>query len=277
MKYYIKILSTLIVYIFAVTGFVLVVGYFGVKYGLTNTSGIIDTQRDDFVKNLSGVPVKTPSSTDFSPKNTEEWKIFKEAVTKDKEIIIKAANKADVSPRLIVANLAVEQLRLFYTNREVYKQVFAPLKILGVQSQFSWGVMGIKPETAKKIEDNLKNYSSPFYPGIEYQYLLEFKTANHDKERFDRMTDQHQRYYSYLYGAVYLREIISQWQKAGFDISKKPEIISTLYNIGFEKSIPNANPQVGGAQIDINGIKYSFGGLAADFYNSDELINVFPR
>lgn len=272
----IRIIFKYAVYLFAVIGFVLVVGYFSVRYGFTNTSGIIDTQREDFIKDTDQKPISGAVS-DFEPKNTEEWIVFEQAVIKDKEIITKAANKTDISPRLLVANLAVEQLRLFFTSRDVYKQVFAPLKILGVQSQFSWGVMGIKPETAKKIEENSKNPSSAFYPGIEYEHLLDFKTNDHDKERFDRMTDQHLRYYSYLYGAVYIKELLSQWQKAGFDISKKPEIISTLYNIGFERSIPNAKPQVGGAAIEIASTTYSFGGLARDFYNSNELIDIFPR
>jgi hypothetical protein len=74
-----------------------------------------------------------------------------------------------------------------------------------------------------------------------------------------------------------LKEVLSQWQKAGFDISSKPEIISTLYNIGFENSRPNADPRVGGSEIKIGDDTYSFGGLAAQFYASQELIDYFPR
>ena len=69
----------------------------------------------------------------------------------------------------------------------------------------------------------------------------------------------------------------TEWARAGFPITDKPAIISTLFNIGFAHSTPNAAPQVGGAAIDIGGITYSFGGVAGDFYNSDVLTDLFPR
>lgn len=262
------------VYIFAAIGFVLTGGYFAVKWGWTNTSGIIDLQREGFYSGGNGV--KNASSTAVWAK-TEEWAVFKEAVVKDKDIIDRASKAADVGPRLIFSNLAVEQLRLFFTTREVYKQIFAPLKILGVQSQFSWGVMGVKPETAIQIENNLKDPASPFYPGAKYEHLLDFSTTDIAKERFERMTDQHARYYSYLYGALYLKELESQWKKAGYDISERTDILSTLYNIGFQNSKPNPEPKVGGAEIEVNGTIYSFGGLSAEIYDSSELTDIFPK
>jgi hypothetical protein len=70
---------------------------------------------------------------------------------------------------------------------------------------------------------------------------------------------------------------MNQWKQAGFDISKKPDILATLYNIGFVGSKPNANPQSGGAAIRIGNKTYSFGSLALEFYNSNELIDEFPR
>jgi hypothetical protein len=73
-----------------------------------------------------------------------------------------------------------------------------------------------------------------------------------------------------------MKQIKNQWQKAGFDISQKPDILATLYNIGFEHSIPKSDPQVGGAMIEINGQTYSFGGLAYQFFISDELKTEFP-
>jgi hypothetical protein len=284
---WIKRLFNTLIYIFAGLGCILVLGYFAVNFGWTNTPGIIDRQDDFFQKSSQNSPSTSVRnrhiSTEQSNINTptwaegEEWNVFKEAVIKDKDSIIKAVEQADVSPRLIVAELAVEQLRLYHTNREVFKQFFAPLKLLGNQSQFSWGVMGLKQETAIDIEKNLRDPSSSFYPGKEYEKLLDFKTNNHDKERFERIINEQDRYYSYFYAALYNKQVISQWQKAGYDISERPEILATLFNIGFKHSIPKADPQVGGSAIEINGKLYSFGGLAAEFYNSSELITEFPR
>jgi hypothetical protein len=108
---------------------------------------------------------------------------------------------------------------------------------------------------------------------------LDFATSteNIDSERFNRVTDEHNHYYTYLYAAILLKQIEKQWLNAGFDISNKPEILATLYNIGFANSKPNAYPQAGGAEIEIAGTKYSFGQLAYEFYYSNELLDIFPR
>ncbi|MFA5744960.1 MAG: hypothetical protein WC887_01970 [Candidatus Paceibacterota bacterium] len=262
------------VYGFAVFGVLLTGVFFAVQFGLTKESGIIDTQRGSFLSNQTE---KTPSYEAPQWTRLEEWQTLQEAVLKDREIIYKASAVAGIPSRLLVAPLVVEQLRLFFDSRELFKTVFAPLKILGVQSQFSWGVMGIKQETAVAIEEHLKDSNSPFYLGPAYEHLLDFSTDNPDQERFARLTDQHNRYYSYLYGAIYIKELETQWQRAGFDISDKPEIISTLYNIGFDHSLPNASPQTGDAEIPVGDATYSFGALAADFYHSQELIEYFPN
>ncbi len=273
------------IYVFALIGFVLVSGFFAVKFGLTNTKGIIDNQRNTFTKEVIQEKKSSPILSENTLKQTntntlwtsDEWSVLRESVLRDHESLHKASELLDVNPRTIVSILIVEQLRLFHDNRELFKTVFAPLKILGVQSQFSWGVMGIKQETAIEIEKNLRATTSPFYLGKEYEHILDFTTTNTDEERFMRLTDEESRYYSYLYTAVYIKEIETQWKKAGYDISKRPEIISTLFNIGFIHSKPNANPHSGGAIIPIGTTTYSFGSLALEFYNSEELIDYFPR
>ncbi len=272
MKYNILLIN-IIIYTFAGIGLFFTLGFFAVKYGLTNTTGIIDSQRESFLA--------SSKSALFYPnqswmKNTE-WKTFEDAVRKDELVIKEVATKTDLSPRLIMAIAAVEQLRLFYTERALFKEAFAPLKILGVQSQFSWGVMGVKKETAETIEKNLKDKNSIFYPGEKYENLLNFKTANIKQERYDRLTKQSDRTYSYLYAALFIKEIEAQWQKAGFDISDNIAVLATLYNIGFANSKPNPLPKTGGAEIKIESIQYSFGSLAHDIYYSDKLLDIFPK
>lgn len=274
-----KRISTIVVIIFALIGFALVSGYIVVRLGLTNTSGIVDSGHRILLGGsaIDSLNTQTKAFSDDSWKTTEEWSVFKKAALKDASAMTKAAHKADISPRLVLSMLAVEQLRLFNTSREVYKEIFAPLNILGVQSQFSWGVMGIKQETAQEVEKHLTDTASPFYPGPQYSHLLDFSTKDTDSERFDRLIDDHDHYYSYLYGALFVKQIETQWKKAGFDISNHPEILATLYNIGFIHSVPKASPQVGGAEIQVGTRTYSFGALAAHIYYSNELLNEFPR
>jgi hypothetical protein len=299
---------TIIVYIFAAIGFILTIVYAAVEFGWTKTSGIIDNQHDYFKnqvlnsKNETGQnKIDDASSTENASTTNEadsaietnwiespQWQTLKAAISKDEKSISQAAGVAGVPARLIVAPLVVEQLRLFYSDREIFKEVFAPLKILGNQSQFSWGVMGIKQDTAIEIENNLKDPQSSFYLGPQYEHLLDFSASSTassttalgtdpNEQRFDRLTDDTNRYYSYLYAGLMIRELEMQWQNAGFPIAERPDIIATLFNIGFENSHPNANPQVGGAEIDIGSTTYSFGGLAESFYASDEMTDIFPR
>ncbi len=272
----------IILYIFAAIGFILVIAYVAVELGLTKTAGIIDTQHDYFKDQLDR-PAKAIQSSSTTPdlawQNGEEWQVLKEAIANDQTSIKAAATKAGISPRLIVSILIVEQLRLFHSDREIFKTAFAPLKILGNQSQFSWGVMGIKQDTARRIEDNLHNAASPWYLGLEFSRILDYSatTTSLDSERFNRLTDENSRYYSYLYSALYVKEIETQWQKTGFPISNNVGVLATLFNIGFIHSHPNDRPQIGGAKIEIGDSKYSFGGLAQAFYYSDQLLDIFPR
>jgi hypothetical protein len=193
-------------------------------------------------------------------------------------VVIKdVEEKTGVSSRLILSMVAVEQLRLYHTERQTFKELFKPLKILGTQTQFSWGIAGIKESTAIEIEGHLKNKDSLYYPGKEYENLLDFKTPDISQERFYRLTDYKDRSYQYLYVALFLKELEAGWKNSGFDISDRPEILATLFNIGFANSNPKADPQIGGAEIGIKGKDYSFGRLAGEVYYSEELTDIFPR
>jgi methionine aminopeptidase len=212
----------------------------------------------------------------FSWPDKKEWADVAASITKDKNLINQAASAAQIEPRLVVSNLMVEQLRLFYSQRELYKKYFEPLQILANSNKISLGVMAIKEETATAVEAHLKDPSSPYYLGPEFEHLLDYP-ADSDiaTVRYQRLTSSNH-YYNYLYGALYLKQMMTQWQKAGFDISHRPEIIGTLFNVGFPQSKPNANPQVGGSTVLIDQTNYTFGRLAYEFYYSGELDDIFP-
>lgn len=215
----------------------------------------------------------------FEWMNIAEWQTFKEAVAKDKKLIDSVANQTGVEGRLIVSCLVGEQIRLFNSGREAYKKWIGPLKVLSVESQFSFGVTGIKEHTAKTIEGYLKDPTSEFYLGKEYENLLDFEgedTASINKERIDRLTDFHNHYYSYMYAALFLKQVKVQWEKAGYPIENRPEILATLFNVGFPQSKPKSNPRVGGSTIKIYEKPYSFGAISYQFYYSGELFNLFP-
>ncbi len=208
--------------------------------------------------------------------NIAEWQTFKEAVVKDRKLIDSVARQTGVEGRLIVACLVGEQIRLFNSNREAYKKWIGPLKVLSVESQFSFGVTGIKEHTAQKIERLLKDRTSEYYLGEQYEHLLNFSSADPTAERINRLTDFHHHYYSYLYAAIFLKQVKKQWEKAGFPIDNRPEILATLFNVGFPQSHPKNNPKVGGSTIKIYDKAYSFGAISYQFYYSGELFDAFP-
>jgi hypothetical protein len=208
--------------------------------------------------------------------NIMEWQDFKVAVAKDKKVIDSVARQTGVEARLIVACLVGEQIRLFNSDREAYKKWIGPLKILSVESTFSFGVTGIKDETAQTIERYTRDSTSAFYTGKDDEHWLDFHSDNHQEERYKRLTHFKNHYYSYLYAALFLKQVKTQWEKAGHPIDERPEILATLFNVGFARSLPKANPQVGGATITIRNQPYTFGAIAYQFYYSGELFDLFP-
>lgn len=208
--------------------------------------------------------------------NTPEWEALKVAIIKDKKLIDSAARVTGVEPRMIVGCLVGEQIRLFNSKREMYKKYLGPVKVLSVQSQFSLGVNGIKDFTAMQVEENLKTASSVFYMGKEYENILNFRTSDPTTERVNRLVDYQNHYYSYVYTGCILHQTKKQWERAKFDISNRPEILFTLFNIGFSESKPSPNPECGGSHVTVADKVYTFGALGFDFYYSGELAKEFP-
>ena len=208
--------------------------------------------------------------------NTAEWEALKVAILKDKHLIDSAAMLTGVEPRLIVGCLVGEQIRLFNSKREMYKKYLGPVKVLSVQSQFSLGVNGIKEFTARQVEHNLKNDTSEFYMGEEYENLLDFSTAEPDTERVARLVDYRNHLYSYIYTGCILHQTMLQWRRAGYDISDRPDLLFTLFNVGFSQSVPKADPKCGGSHITVADKIYTFGAIGFDFYYSGELAEEFP-
>ena len=271
------------------------------KFGLTNVRGSIEERNSFFgtvpkiaelVGNNKGStattePVGNGCKVDLDQNkpcewnDTVQWQVVKGGLSKDQSVIARVARETGVSSRMIAAAVMPEQMRFFAenSNREVFKRYFEPLKILASLSQFSLGVSGMKQKTAEDVQKYANDKTSPFYPGDGAGVLLAYasSTTNRDQELFNRLTDEKNHYYSYLYTAIYLKEIEAQWKIAGYNVHSRPDVLVTLFNLGFNSSQPKENPQVAGALITIGGQRYSFGDLGATFYHSEELLAEFPK
>ena len=208
---------------------------------------------------------------------TPEWEALKEAITRDSALIHEAGRLTGVEPRLIVGCLIGEQIRLFNSKREMFKKYLGPVKVLSVQSQFSYGVNGIKDFTAEAVEEHLKDSSSEYYMGPAYEHLLDYpEGANVVEERYKRLVDYGSHLYSYIYTGCILHQTMLQWRRAGYDISDRPDLLFTLFNVGFGQSVPKPDPMPGGSHIKVGDREYTFGAIGFDFYYSGELASVFP-
>ena len=226
--------------------------------------------------------LQTPNS-EFQTQNaipwmaTPEWEALKEAITRDSALIREAGRLTGVEPRLIVGCLIGEQIRLFNSKREMYKKYLGPVKVLSVQSQFSYGVNGIKDFTAQAVEEHLKDPSSEYYMGPAYEHLLDYpEGVDIVEERYRRLVDYGSHLYSYIYTGCILHQTMLQWRRAGYDISDRPDLLFTLFNVGFSQSVPKPDPMPGGSHITVGDRDYTFGAIGFDFYYSGELARVFP-
>ncbi len=228
---------------------------------------------------------KVSGLTAFEWMNIEEWQHFKVAISKDKKWIDSAAKVTGVEARYIVSCLVGEQVRLFNSRRERFKHLVAPLKTLALEANMSYGVTGIKDHTARAIESYLKDTKSQYYCGKKYEHLLDFDSTqvfavNSYNDtlnlRLRRLVQFDNHYYSYLYTALFIRQINMQWERAGFPIDDRPEIFASLFNLGYNKSKPKKYPSVGGSEFNIRDKRHTFGAVAFDFYYSGELCDMFP-
>jgi len=116
-----------------------------------------------------------------------------------------------------------------------------PLAESGYNS--SIGFCQVKMKTAYWVELQLANSSSEFYPGKSYQNI--FTISKSPREIIKKLQNDSLNIH---YAAAYIRIIQTYWQKAGFPIAERPDILGTLYSTGLYNSKgvirkPNKNPQ----------------------------------
>lgn len=261
-----RTVATTLILIFAAIGLLFTSVFVGMQFGWFNVRGA-SSERNASIGTVLGAVTDT-CTTPCAWSESAEWDVVREGLRKDAATLLRVEKETGVPARLIATVVVPEQLRFFTSDRETFKQIFQPLKILGSLSQFSLGVAGIKQETANEIERRIAPELAPLIT-----YPDDTRSA---QILFERLTDQHDHYWSYLYAALFIKEILTEWETAGHPIDTRPGIMATLFNIGFQNSHPNANPQVGGAVIEIGGTTYTFGELGASFYDSAELRGIFP-
>lgn len=242
----------------------------------------------EFIRAMKEVNKKAKFNTGsvYAWSNYTVWKQFCNTIIKDKRAIDSVSRLTGVESRIIVMCVVGEQLRMFNSGREKFKQYVYPYSRLILPSNRGYGVSGILEHTALRIESTLFNEKDPFYPGDYFQQTINVRDSfpevindsisAHRHKTIQRLIKGGDHYYSYLYTAYLMRQFQAHWERNNFDLSNRPEILGTLFNLGYQKSKPKKNPEVGGSTFKIGEKDYTFGGLCFEFYYSGEMQDAFP-
>lgn len=139
-----------------------------------------------------------------------------------KKLIITASEKFDINPAYLSAVIYTERTENYDWTDDVFDEVIAR-----VGKNSSLGFSQVKMKTAYFIEKQLSDSTNEFYCGAKYSAILELsKTPFQIIEKLD--VDS----LNILYAAAYLKIIQSYWNKKGYSIDNKPDIIGSLYQLG---------------------------------------------
>jgi hypothetical protein len=135
---------------------------------------------------------------------------------------------------------------IVYVERNLnydWKDRALDLLLAGRGYNSSIGFCQVKLKTAYWIEKQLADSSSMFYPGEAYRHIL--PASKSPKELIARLSNDSLNIH---YAAAYLCIIQSYWQRAGFPIADRPDILGTLYSTGLyrrngELRLPHAHPK----------------------------------
>lgn len=200
------------------------------------------------------------AGTVFEWSRTEAWDSTMSALRADLPVILQAAREMELSPRLVALPALCEQLRRAESFRDRYKRMFGQFIPTGTQSM---GVTGVKPETVRR----LSKWCEP-----RFRHLVD----SIPDEEIARRLQSGNHLWAYRYAALCLRSIRAQWAEAGVDLSQRPEILMTIYNLGMNKCPPRPNPQAGGAIFTLDDVEYTFGSFSWEFYWSGRAYPELP-
>ena len=188
------------------------------------------------------------------------------------------SDKVGIDPKLLAASISVEQIRFLSTQRGKIKTIIKNNKALRSFTKFSYGLWGIKTFTFRNINKWMKQYDFETYQKYFAYYDNKVKEIKNNPENKDKSEEEikeledleikkilENNYSGLLYSAWLIKSIILKWDKAWFDISDRPWIILTLYNMGNTKT-PHWNPDLGGSIIQIGWYDKYFGELWYLFY-----------
>jgi hypothetical protein len=198
----------------------------------------------------------------FTTVIAEDSEKVRDILSKNIELISSTAEEFHMNARLVAA--------IIYTERSLnVSWMEDELDILLASAGYSSsiGIGQVKIHTAQWIEKKIRDSSSHYYLGGEYRNMI---PSNMSRDSLvQRLQDAR---WNVRYVTAYAAMFCCYWQKEGFDISKRPEILGALYSLGpYRVSDGSERKPHGKAEPNYFGIK------TKEFYDSNDLIDLFPR
>ncbi len=169
------------------------------------------------------------------------------------ELIEKASKIFDVDSKILTAIIYTERTLNYTWEDDALDNLLA---VAGLNS--SIGFCQVKLKTAYWIEVQLNDTTSTYFPNKKYKGKLSL--SNTPDEIIAKLENDS---LNIMYASAYLRIIISNWNKGGFPIDDRADILGTLYSTGLfkrdgNKRKPNRNPKANefGKMVFINIFKF---------------------
>jgi len=159
-------------------------------------------------------------------------------IEKNDKYFTKSANIFDLNSIHLKSIVYVERTLNYDWSDKTFDVFFAQS---GRNS--SIGFCQVKLKTAYWIEKQLNDSTSNFYPGVKYYNKLIL--SNNPQEIINKLNNDS---LNILYAGAYIRIIQSLWEKSGFPINDRMDILATLYSTGLFQSDgslrkPHKNPK----------------------------------
>lgn len=171
-------------------------------------------------------------------------------------LINKYSKELNVDPRIVAGVIFVEMFRNFTTEKGYLEKYLENTNlgetILSIANH-TYGIGQMSKSEFFECINHLQDLNSEFYLGEGLKEYVSYDDVEKSKDNVDIQIK---------FTVVMIKQLISQWEKAGFDISKRPEILGTLYNIGFKNSYPKQNPRSGGS---INHVEFGEKSFTGNF------------
>ncbi len=156
----------------------------------------------------------------------------------NQELITQASRIFNIDPNILSSIIYVERTQNYTWEDDALDEYLAQV---GLNS--SIGFCQVKLKTAYWIEVQLNDSLGSHYIGDKYFEILKFSKS--PKEIISKLQNDS---LNILYAAAYLKIIQTHWQKDGFPIDDRADILGTLYSTGLfyrggEERKPNKNPK----------------------------------